>query len=92
MLGVNHMLFVHMKVKGVVRVRRVVRVAAQRFFPADDLANVFNQCLAFGQVLHGKHALAMHAGATRLDAAAGRRGGWGGRDRRKSRGPIFGHD
>ena len=91
MLGVNHMLFVHMKVKGVVRVRRVVRVAAQRFFPADDLADVFNQCLAFGQILHRKHAFAMHAGTARLDAATGGRGDRGGRGRRKSGGPIFRH-
>ena len=91
MLGVNHMLFIHMKVKSMVRVRRVVRVAAQRFFPADDLADVFNQCLAFGQVLHGKHALAVHAGAARLDASAREYGCRNGRGRRKSGGPIFRH-
>ena len=61
MLGVNHMFFIDMKVKGVVGVGRVVWMAFQRFFPADDLADVLNQCLAFSQVLHGKHTLAMHA-------------------------------
>ena len=68
MLGVNHMLFIDMKVKGVVRIGRVVWMTPQRFFPADDFADVFDQCLAFSQVLHGKHALAMHAGEARLDA------------------------
>lgn len=69
-LGIDHMLFIDMKVKGVVRVCRVVGMAPQRFFPADDLADVLNQRLAFSQVLHGKHALAMHAGEPRLDALA----------------------
>jgi hypothetical protein len=58
------------KVKGVVGVRRVVRVASKRFFPADDFAHVLDQGLAFGQILDGKHALTVHAGAARLNAAS----------------------
>ena len=69
-----------MEVEGVVRVFRVVRVALLRLVPADDLAHVFDQGLAGGDVLDRKHPLAMHAGAPGLDAA-GRRGGGG----------LFGH-
>jgi len=48
-----------------------VGVAVLRLVPADDLAHVFNQCLAFGNVLQGKHAFAMHTGAADLDASVG---------------------
>ena len=60
MQRIDHLVFVHMEVEGVVRVLRVVRVAILRFFPADDLAHVFDQRLAFGNVLQRKHALAVH--------------------------------
>ena len=91
MLGVNHVFFIDVKVKRVVGVRRVVRVTAQRFFPADDLAHVLNQRLTFGQVLHGKNALAMHAGAARLDATTGHNRGRSGRSRSVWSELIFGH-
>jgi len=61
MQRVNHPVFVHMKVKRVVGVKRVVRVAVLRFVPADDFAHIFNDRVAFGNVLQGKYALAMHA-------------------------------
>jgi hypothetical protein len=61
-----------MKVKGVVGVIGVVRVAVLRLVPADDLAHVLDQGLAFGQVLQRKNAFAMDAGAANLDAFTGR--------------------
>ena len=71
MQRIDHPVFVHMKVEGVVRVIGVVRVAVLRLVPADDLTHVLNQGLAFGQVLQGKNAFAMDAGAANLDAFAG---------------------
>ena len=69
MLGIDHMLFVDVKVKGVVRVFRVVRVAAQGFFPANHFAYIFDERFAFCQVRQREHALAMHARAPGLNAA-----------------------
>jgi hypothetical protein len=77
-LRVDHAVFIHMKVKRVVGLQRVVRVAVLRFLPADDLAGVFDQHFALGNILHGKHALAMHARAPGLDAAARCNSGGGG--------------
>ena len=47
----------------------VVRVPVLRFLPADHFARVFDKDFTFRNILHGKHALAMHARAARLDAA-----------------------
>ena len=58
-----------MKVKRVIRVRRVMRVAILCFVPADDLANVLDECLAFGDVDQCKNTFAMHTGAANLDTA-----------------------
>ena len=69
MLGVNHALGVNLEIKGVVGVFGVVRVAAQGLGPADDLAYVFNQRFALGDVLHCKHPFAVHARKACLDAA-----------------------
>jgi len=66
--SVNDVPCVDMKVKRVVGVRGVVRVARLRFFPGDDLADVFNNGFASGNRLHGKNALAVNAGAADLDA------------------------
>jgi len=63
------MVFIDVKVKRMVRVRRIMRVAPLRLRPADDLAHVLDQGLALGDVLHGKDAFSMHAGATGLNAA-----------------------
>ena len=52
-------------------------VAAQRLFPGDDLALVLDQGFALGNVLHGEHAVTVHAGAPRLDTPAVDRGGFG---------------
>jgi hypothetical protein len=55
------MVFIDMKVKRVVGVFGVVRVAALRFRPANHLAHVFNDGFALRNVLHCEHPLAMHA-------------------------------
>ena len=75
MLGIDDVVFVDVEVKGVVRVLGVVRVAALRLGPGNHLTHVLDEGLALGDVLHGKHPLAMDAGAASLDAAAGRNGG-----------------
>jgi len=69
MLAINDVLFVDVKVKRVVWIGGVVRVAAQGFTPGNDLAGVFNKRLAFGQVLQRKNTFSMHAGAARLQPA-----------------------
>jgi hypothetical protein len=68
-----------MKIKRVIGLQRVVRMAVLGFLPADDLADVFNQHFAFSNVLHGKNTFAVDAGAANLDSAAsaGARGGAG---------------
>ena len=58
-----------MKVKRVVRVAGVMRVAVLRFFPADDLAHVLDQRFAFGNVDKCKHTFAVHTGAANLNTA-----------------------
>ena len=55
------MLVVNMKVKRMVGVCRIMRMAAQRLFPGDDLAHVLNDGLALGKVSQGKDPLTMHA-------------------------------
>ena len=62
------------KIEGVVRVLRVVRVAAQRLAPGDHLAGVFDDVSPLRSGLQREHALAVHARAAHLDAAAARRG------------------
>ena len=59
--GVDHMLVVDMEVKGVVRVCRVMRMAAQCLFPSDDLAHVLDDGLALGKVGEREDPLTMHA-------------------------------
>ena len=61
MLGINHPLFINMKVKGMVGVFGIMRMTAQRLLPADQLAHILNQHLALGQVLHREHPLAVYA-------------------------------
>jgi hypothetical protein len=60
---------VQAEVEGVVGVGGVVRMAAQRLGPGDDLAGVFDDAFARGDGLERKHALAMHAALAHLDAA-----------------------
>ena len=55
------MFFADMKIKSVVGVFRIVGVALLRFFPTDDLADVFDKNLAFGDVGQGKHPFAVNA-------------------------------
>ena len=70
MQGVNHFVFVHMEVEGVIGIGRVVWVAVLRFVPADDFTNILKQGLAFRKVLQGKHTFAVDARAANLHAAA----------------------
>jgi len=70
MQGVNHFVFVHMEVEGVIGIGRVVGVAVLRFVPADDFTNILKQGLAFGNVLQGKDTFAVDARAANLHAAA----------------------
>ena len=58
---VDHVFLVDVKIERVIRVARVMRVAALGLFPGDDLANVLDDRLAFGDVFDGKHAVAMNA-------------------------------
>ena len=58
---IDHMFFADMEVKRVVRVFRIVGVALLRFFPTDNLADVFDDDFAFGDGHQGKHPFAMHA-------------------------------
>ena len=71
------MFVVEVKVKGVVGVFGVVRVAPIGLFPGDDLAHIFDHLLALGDGLNGEHALAMHARTTGLNATTrwGQNGG-----------------
>ena len=78
MQGVDHVATLQREVKRVVGLGRVMRMARLRFLPADDFTDVFNEGLTLGNVLHGKHAVAMDAGAAGLGAATGSRWGfWG---------------
>ena len=62
-------MLINVKVERVVGLRGVVGVTRLRLGPRDDLAHVLNKSFAFGNVLHGEHALAVHARAAGLDAA-----------------------
>lgn len=70
MVCIDDAVFIHVEIKGMVRLQRIVRVAVLGFLPPDDLARVFDQHFAFGDILHREHALAVHARAPHLDAAA----------------------
>jgi hypothetical protein len=54
-----------------VRVFRIMRVSALCLGPGNDFADVLDEGLAFGDILHGEHALAVDAGTTGLNAAIG---------------------
>jgi hypothetical protein len=58
---VNYMLIVDMEVEGVVGVCWIMRMAAQRLFPSDDLAHVLDDGLALRKVSERKDPLTMHA-------------------------------
>ena len=70
MQSVDDMFVVEVKIKGVVGVFGVVRVAPIGLFPGDDLAHIFDHLLALGDGLHGEHAFAMYPRATGLNAPA----------------------
>src|SRR5437867_4122888 len=69
-LGIDHTAVIDVEVERVVRVLRVVRMAAQRLGPGDDLALVLDDGFAASDRLHGQHALAMDSAEPHLDAAA----------------------
>ena len=60
MQRIDHPPIVQVKVKGVVGVVQVVRMAGNGLSHADDLAHVLDEPLACGQMAGGEHALAMH--------------------------------
>ena len=63
------MVFVNVKVKRVVGVFGVVRVARLGLCPGDDLAHIFHDGFALANVLQREYALAVHAGAAGLNTA-----------------------
>ena len=69
MQRINHLVFVHMEVEGVIGVGRVMGVTILRFVPADHLTHVFKQRFAFSDVLQGKHPFAVDARTANLHAA-----------------------
>ena len=70
------MLFVDVKVEGVIGVLWVVGVSAQRLFPANDLADVLDDGFALREVRHRKNTFSMNTRASGLNASSrnGRRG------------------
>jgi hypothetical protein len=69
--GVDHPAVVDVEVEGMVRVFRVPGMAPLGFLPGDDFADVFDQLLALGDVLQGKHPFAVDARLADLDSAVG---------------------
>ena len=67
--GVDHAFFIDVEIEGMVRVGRIVRMAALRLLPADDGSDIFDDHLALGQIAQGKHPFSVHAGAPGLDAS-----------------------
>lgn len=59
--SVNHLVFVHMEVEGVIGVGGVVRMAVLRFIPTDDLTHILIQGLAFCNVQQRKDTFAVDA-------------------------------
>ena len=74
MTSINDMVFIDVKIKGVVGVLRVMRMTPLGLGPTDDFANVLNQLLTFSKILKREYALAMHAGAADLNSTCVDRG------------------
>lgn len=68
-LAVDHPALFQREVKGVIRIVRVVRMAAQRLFPRDPLALVFDYALSRLDRYRGEYALAVNARAAYHDPA-----------------------
>ncbi len=64
---IDHFVFVHMEVEGVIGIGRVMGVPILRLVPANDFANVFKQRFTFCNVLQCKYALAVDARSANLD-------------------------
>jgi hypothetical protein len=60
MQRIDHSPIVQVKVKGVVRVVCIVRMAGNGLGHADDFAHVLDEPLACGQVARGEYTSAMH--------------------------------
>src|SRR6185312_2038545 len=69
-LGVDHVLFVDVEKKRMVRILGIVRMPRLRGLPGHDLAHILDKGFALGDILHGENALAVNARAAGLDAAA----------------------
>ena len=69
--GVDHAVFIDVEVEGMVRVFRIPGMAPLRLLPRDDLAHIFDERLALGNVLQREDALAVHARLADLDSAVG---------------------
>ena len=74
MVGINHMVFIDMEIKRMVGLLGIMRVTVLGFLPTDDFTHILHNGFTCGNILHGEYALAMDAGASGLDTAAG---GWG---------------
>jgi hypothetical protein len=61
MQRIDHSPIVQMKVKGVVGVCLIVRMAGNGLGHADDFAHVLDEPLPCGQVARSEHTSAMHA-------------------------------
>ena len=58
---INHPRIVDVKVKRVLRVARVMRMATLRLGHGNDFTHVLDDGLTCGHVTQGEHAFAMHA-------------------------------
>ncbi len=65
--AINDVLFVDVKVKGVIGLQWVMGVTILGFLPSNHVPFVFNDHLTFGNVDQRKDALAVHARASGLD-------------------------
>jgi hypothetical protein len=69
--SINYPRVVDVKVKRVLWVAGVVRVAALRLGHGDDFAHVFNDPLASDHVAQGEHAFAVNARGEDFNASGG---------------------
>ena len=67
---IDHFVFVHMEVEGVIGIGRVMGVPILRLVPADHFTDIFKQGLAFGKVLQGEHTFAVDARSANLHPTA----------------------
>ncbi|MBB5462101.1 hypothetical protein HDG33_005775 [Paraburkholderia sp. Cpub6] len=68
-LAVDDLAVIQREIKRVIRFSRIMRMAAQRFFPGNPLALVFDQSLAGRDRFESKHAFAVHTRTAHGDPA-----------------------